>query len=88
TQNGFKAFTEQAAEAIFPKLKITGWAFDIEILVLTRKLKYKIGIIPVIWRYETESKVNWKTYVEVLVDTFKIRWNLITGKYKDPHISA
>lgn len=88
TQNGFKAFTEQAAEAIFPKLKITGWAFDIEILVLTRKLKYKIGVIPVIWRYEAESKVNWKTYVEVLVDTFKIRWNLITGKYKDPHISA
>lgn len=82
TQNGFKAFTAQAAETIFPKLKITGWAFDIEILVLARRLKYKIGIIPVIWRYETESKVNWKTYIEVFKDTFKIRWYLITGKYK------
>lgn len=81
TQNGFKAFTAQAAKTIFPKMKITGWAFDIEILVLARRLKYKIGIIPVIWRYETESKVNWKTYIEVFKDTFKIRWCLLTGKY-------
>jgi len=82
TQNGFKGFSKDAANNIFTKTKIPGWAFDIEVLALAKKLKYKIGIIPVVWRYETESKVNWKTYIEVLVDTFKIRWNFMAGKYE------
>lgn len=81
TQNGFKAFTHHAAQAIFTNISILGWAFDVEALVLAKKKKYKIGIIPVLWRYETDSKVNWKTYLEVLRDTFRIRWNLMTGKY-------
>lgn len=81
TQNGFKAFTRAAAELIFPRIQIGGWAFDIEVLAIARKKGYRIGIIPVVWRYDPDSKVNWKTYVEVLVNTFRIRWNLIRGAY-------
>lgn len=81
TQNGFKAFTAKAAETIFSRLTILGWAFDIEVLVLARRLGYKLAIIPVRWRFEADSKVTLGTYIEVFKDVFRIRWNVISGKY-------
>ncbi len=87
TQNGFKGFTASAAENIFSRTRMTGFSFDVEALALARQLKYKIGIIPVRWRFEPESKVTPKTYFEVLRDVFRIRWNLAVNKYdiKKPH---
>ncbi len=81
TQNGFKGCTARAADNIFPRMRMNGFSFDIEVLALARRLGYKIGIIPVRWRFEPESKVTLKTYFEVLVDVFRIRWNLIINKY-------
>src|SRR3989338_8807530 len=46
TQCGFKAFRDFAAENIFSRQIITGWAFDIEALALARALGCKIGIVP------------------------------------------
>lgn len=82
TQNGFKAFTSQTAEHIFAKMRMKGFSFDIEVLALARRLGYKIGIIPVRWRFDTDSKVTLSAYLKVFADVFKIRWNLITNKYK------
>ncbi|MDP3710420.1 MAG: glycosyltransferase [bacterium] len=82
TQNGFKALTAQAAEHIFTKTKMKGFSFDIEVLALARRLGYKIGIIPIRWRFDPDSKVTLSAYLKVFIDVFKIRWNLITGKYK------
>lgn len=82
TQNGFKAFSSSAVEKIFSQARITGFAFDIEALALARRLGYKIGIIPVCWKHDPESKVTPRSYLQVLVDVFRIRWNLITNKYK------
>ncbi len=81
TQNGFKALRAKPAEDIFSRTHIDGFAFDIEMLALARKLGYIIGIIPVRWKHDPESKVTLKSYLEVFLDVFKIRWNLITGKY-------
>ena len=82
TQNGFKAFTKKAAEDLFSRQTIPGFAFDIEILALAKKLGLKLAIIPVRWHFETESKVTLKAYFNVFLDVFRIRWNLITNKYK------
>lgn len=82
TQNGFKAFRARTAEDIFSRTTMTGFSFDIEVLALARRLGYKIGIIPVRWRHDPESKVTLKSYIKVLVDVFRIRWNLISKKYK------
>lgn len=82
TQNGFKAFTAKAAEELFSLQTIPGFAFDIEILALARKLGLKIGIIPVRWHFATDSKVTLKAYLNVFVDVFRIRWNFIRGRYK------
>ncbi len=81
TQNGFKGFNKEAAEDIFSRATIDRWGFDIEVLALARKLKYKIGIIPIMWRNDPKSHVKLSSYIEVLWETVKIRWNLITGRY-------
>ncbi len=82
TQNGFKAFKARAAEDVFSRIFMTGFSFDIEVLALARRLGYKIGIIPVRWRHNPESRVSFKSYIQVLLDVFHIRWNLIMNKYK------
>jgi len=82
TQRGFKIFTAKAANKIFSKVTIYGWGFDIEVLALARKYGYKIKETPIIWKNDMlHSKVTLKAYFQVLMETVKIRWNLITGAY-------
>ena len=81
TQRGFKLVTAKAAQQIFPKLMITRWGFDIEMLALARKFGFKIKELPVDWKNDPNSKVGLEAYIQVLVETMKIRWNLITGVY-------
>ncbi len=81
TQCGFKGFTKKAAEDIFPKLRILNFAFDPEILVIAKKMGYKIKEIPIYWKNDLESKVKLKSMLKMALDIFKIKWNLITKKY-------
>src|SRR3990170_6364854 len=81
TQCGFKAFRAEAAVRIFSQSVIEGWGFDIEVLALARRLNYNIGIIPAHWVNDSRSHVRNIDYLRVLRDTFKVRANLLTGKY-------
>jgi dolichyl-phosphate beta-glucosyltransferase len=81
TQCGFKCFTKKAAEKIFQKCRINRFAFDPEILVIAKKLGYKIKEIPLYWKNDPESKVKFKSIFKIALDLIKIRWNLIAGKY-------
>ncbi|MBL7155397.1 MAG: glycosyltransferase family 2 protein [Candidatus Portnoybacteria bacterium] len=81
TQCGFKVFRADVAENIFKRCKMDRWALDIEALALARKFKYKIGIIPVYWVNNPESRVGIKGYFITFRELFKIKWNLIRGKY-------
>jgi dolichyl-phosphate beta-glucosyltransferase len=58
TQCGFKLFSAEAAERIFPKLKMTGWSFDIEVLAIARQLGYRINEVPVNWFDAKFSRLN------------------------------
>ena len=82
TQCGFKAFNREAIKAIFPKQKISGWGFDMEVLALAKKLGYQMKEVPITWHDVAGSKVSWKGYIETFRDLFVIRFNLWTGKYK------
>ncbi|MDP3015076.1 MAG: glycosyltransferase family 2 protein [bacterium] len=82
TQCGFKAFTEEAAEKIFPLIKISRWGFDVEILALAKKFGYKIKEIPVVWVNNPFSYVKASAYIQVLLEVVKIKWWIITNKYK------
>jgi len=81
TQCGFKCFSKRAAENIFPRCKINRFAFDPEILLISKKIGYKIKEIPILWINDPESKVKFKSVIKMAIDLLKIRWNLITKKY-------
>jgi glycosyltransferase involved in cell wall biosynthesis len=82
SQCGFKCFKGEAAEKIFPKCKINRFAFDPEILLVGKKLGYKIKEVPVYWKNDPDSKVRLKSMVKMLLDLLKIRWNLIKNEYQ------
>lgn len=82
TQAGFKAFTKKAAEDIFSRIRMIGFSFDIEVLALARRRGYAIGIVALNWKHNPDSRVTMRSYLQVLLDVLKIRWNLISGKYK------
>lgn len=82
TQRGFKIFTAKAADDIFTRMTIFGWGFDVEALALARKFGDKIKEVPINWKNDAvHSKITLKAYFQVLTETMKVRWNLITGRY-------
>lgn len=86
TQCGFKLFRRDAAKKIFSKQLINGWAFDVEVLFLAKKLGFKIKEVPIRWQHFEHDEAGtispprqvFKMFREIL----GIRWNSITGKYK------
>jgi dolichyl-phosphate beta-glucosyltransferase len=58
TQCGFKMFTADAAEAIFPLVRVEGWAFDIEALAIARAQGRRIAEVPIEWHYRRDSQVK------------------------------
>lgn len=82
SQRGFKLFTEKAAKKIFFKQTIMRWGFDIEILILAKKMGFKIKEVAVFWSNPGESKVTLKSYIRTFGELLKIKWNLMTNKYK------
>lgn len=82
TQCGFKCFSEESADRIFPLMKIDRFAIDIEALALGKKMGYKIKEVPITWVNDIRSTVKSSAYLGVLRDVFKIRLWLSTNKYK------
>lgn len=82
TQCGFKLFTRDSAKTIFQMQKIDRWGFDIEILSIAKKLKYKIKEVPVSWFNDAESKLNpIRDALRTLKELLYIKFNLLTGRY-------
>lgn len=82
TQCGFKAFTADAVQRIFPLVKTKKWSFDVELLSLAKKMGYKIKEIPVVWVNNPSNLIKATTYIEFFWEVFKIRYWFWTGKYK------
>ena len=85
TQCGFKAFTREAAQKIFPRQRIDRWGFDPEILYLARKFHLRTVEIPVSWAHDHRSKIN------PVIDGSKMMWEMLCirgndllGKYEQP----
>lgn len=57
TQCGFKFFTRTSAREIFSRQQIDGYMFDVEILVLARRLGYRIQQVPIRWRDDGDSRL-------------------------------
>jgi dolichyl-phosphate beta-glucosyltransferase len=81
SQCGFKCFSAEAAENIFSQTKINRWGFDVEALVLARKMGLKTKEVPLVWANDPCSYVRLLDYPRTLLDILKIRWWLWRGKY-------
>ena len=82
TQCGFKLFTAQAVERVFPLTTIDGWAFDIEVLFIARRQGLQVQELPIEWHYGEQSQVSGVTDpIRMVRDLLKIRANGARGMY-------
>jgi glycosyltransferase involved in cell wall biosynthesis len=58
TQCGFKAFRAPVAQLLFHLGVVDGFAFDVEILALARRMGYRVAEIPVHWHAVAGSRVD------------------------------
>jgi dolichyl-phosphate beta-glucosyltransferase len=83
TQAGLKGFTAAAAETVFSRVTVRGFAFDVEALVIARRKGLVVREIPVEFRYDEEP-----TTVRLLHDAARmardlvgVGWNLVRRRY-------
>lgn len=83
TQAGLKGFTAAAAESIFPRLRTTGFGFDVEVLHLARRYGMRIVETPVEFRYDDEpTTVRFaRDAASMIRDLARIRWSDWRGTY-------
>ncbi len=84
TQCGFKMLTAEAAEAVAQRMVVDRFGFDFEMLILAKKLGFKIKQMPVRWMNEDGSTVSLtgpNGFIQVLIDLFKTKGRLLSGKY-------
>ena len=74
SQCGFKLFRKDAAQAVFDKVTIEGFGFDVESLFLARKLGYSIAEVPIRWINDPASKVHAvRDSIRMAADLVKVR---------------
>lgn len=93
TQCGFKLFSAGATETLFPLMAVYGkqtkrgdaftGAFDVELLYLAYKRKYKIQEVPIEWHHRETNRVSpIKDSLRMLRDIVWIRLADVQGKYR------
>ncbi len=82
TQCGFKCFRADVVKKVFPRMTMQGWTFDVEALVIARRLGYKIVEVPIPWIYNPQSKIKvLRDSLNMARDLITIRWNALRGVY-------
>ena len=83
TQCGFKLFKNNIAKELFSASQITGWCFDVEILLLAQKKGYSIKEYPI-----KLSEINAQSNISILnsgtqmfIDLFKLRMKFNRNDY-------
>ena len=83
TQAGFKGFTAPWAERIFAKATVDGFAFDIEILYLARRMGARIVEMPVDVEFRGQSTFDVSNHLKpFLSDIWRVRKNAWRGRYR------
>lgn len=82
TQCGFKGFTAPWAQRVFAKTTIDGFAFDVEVLYLARRLGARIVEMPVEVDFRDESTFDVSRHLKpFLGDIWRVRRNAWRGRY-------
>jgi glycosyltransferase involved in cell wall biosynthesis len=82
SQCGFKAFSADAAQAIFSRQRIDGFGFDVEVLYLARRLGFGVMVLPLSWEHKQNSRVApVRDTLRMLSDVVRVRLNASRGVY-------
>ena len=76
TQCGFKCFRSEAANYLFRRQYLHGFAFDVELLYLARRKGMAVVEVPIDWYYRTQSKVRpVRDSLAMASDILRVRWH-------------
>lgn len=83
TQCGGKAYTAEAARALFSRQAVDGFAFDAEVLYAARQQGYRVSEVPFALVQPHHSSVHLLSDAPRMVrDLVRIRWRALRGKYR------
>jgi glycosyltransferase involved in cell wall biosynthesis len=89
TQCGFKAFTRNAVQRIFPLQRIERWGFDPEILFLAQRAGLRVVEVPVVWAHSEGTRLNpVRDGIRMFGEVLRIRWYAVIGAYKASPVPA
>jgi dolichyl-phosphate beta-glucosyltransferase len=82
TQCGFKLFELETIRPVFGRQRIVGFAFDVEILVIARRLGLPVAEVPVRWTDCADTRVTLRAGARALLDLVSVRANVWRGRYE------
>jgi hypothetical protein len=87
TQCGLKGFRRGAAEAVFRRARVDGFAFDAEALLVARRLGLQVVEVPVTAEERQGSKVHLGgDALRMLADVWKVRRAAARGVYDETRV--
>jgi dolichyl-phosphate beta-glucosyltransferase len=88
TQCGFKLFQSAVAQDLFSRMRMNGFSFDVEVLIMARRRGYRVAEVPVNWTHQAGSKVRLtRDSLQMAADLFRIRTHWLRGEYEVPHLA-
>jgi dolichyl-phosphate beta-glucosyltransferase len=88
TQCGFKLFRGPVAHDLFSRMRMSGFSFDVEVLLMAQRRGYRIAEVPINWVHQPGSKVNVvQDSFRMAADVIAIRANCLRGEYDQPRVT-
>ena len=83
TQCGFKLFRGDVADQIFKRQRLDGFGFDVEVLLMARKMGLTIREQAIDWYYREGSSMTLLKGLSGFLDIARVRINWAIGRYRD-----
>lgn len=84
TQTGIKVFKRKVLEAVFPKVLIKRYAFDLELLVIAHHLKYRIAEAPITLHFQRPfNRIKMRHIWHTWWDTAAVFYRMYILRYYD-----
>jgi dolichyl-phosphate beta-glucosyltransferase len=75
TQCGFKLFKREVVKPIFERQTVERWGFDVELLLVARRLGYSIAEVPVRWIHSFDTRIHTGfDGIRMVLDAIRIKW--------------
>jgi dolichyl-phosphate beta-glucosyltransferase len=88
TQCGFKLFRGDVAHELFSRMRMKGFSFDVEVLLMAQQRGHRIAETPVNWTHKPGSRVNLvRDSARMAYDLVLIRAHALRGNYDAPHLA-